>query len=151
MAMAGRTGVRWVSPTRLCDARTAAGLTQTQLAQLLGYRHGQGPVGAWERSERRPDPPTLARIAQALAVAIDDLLEPDIELCLELLRVRAGLTQAHVAEQLGVSRTTWALLEQGGRPLTADETEPVAQALGSSSDQIRAAVNTTARAPINRG
>jgi transcriptional regulator with XRE-family HTH domain len=144
MAMAGRTGVTWFSPSRLLAARRAAGLTQAQLARVLGYRHGQGPVGAWERGERRPDAPTLLRIAQALTVTVDDLLEPELEPTLELLRVRAGLTQAQLAARLGVSRSTWAVLEQGGRPLNADEIDEIADVLRCTSAQVRTAGN---RAP----
>jgi len=49
---------------RIKEAREAAGLTQTALADLLGQ--GERTVQAWERNERTPRLPALTLLAAKL-------------------------------------------------------------------------------------
>jgi len=49
---------------RLKKARTAAGLTQEQLARLVGTTSRN--IGRWENGEHTPRPGTVAELAAAL-------------------------------------------------------------------------------------
>lgn len=52
-------------------ARLAAGLTQSQLAALVGVAPQQ--IGAWERGERNPKTAALLSLASALKCPVEDL------------------------------------------------------------------------------
>lgn len=56
---------------KLRAARLAAGLTQTQLAELVGCH--QKDVARWEGG-REPKALTLKKLAQALGCSMDDLV-----------------------------------------------------------------------------
>ena len=51
------------------EARDRAGLTQTELAKLVGVK--QPTVAAWEKGTNEPQPPTLRTLARVLRVAPD--------------------------------------------------------------------------------
>lgn len=59
-----------VSP--ITQARMAAGLTQAQLADMIGVAAQH--IGRWERGERKPKIDALMRIAQALGCSVTDLI-----------------------------------------------------------------------------
>lgn len=59
-------------PSRLQVLRKAAGLTQRELATLIGQHHSN--VGFWEVSGKMPPAELLPSLAQALGVSVDDLL-----------------------------------------------------------------------------
>lgn len=68
------TGVANVLPgERIRKARKAAGLTQKQLAELLGFSSDL-VILRWEKAVREPDLSTLKRIADALHVSMAYLL-----------------------------------------------------------------------------
>ena len=143
IGMAGQTGVIHVSGPRLRQARLDAGYpTQAALAEALGWQ-GKGPISAYENGARRPDVQTLARIARQLEVDPVDLLEPGTPLTLEILRIRTGLTQAQLADRLGMSRTWWAAVETGNLALQAEQVDRVADALGVDTAGVFAAAGTT--------
>ena len=54
-------------------ARRAAGMTQEQLAKAVGVQAQY--IGAWERGERKPKIDSLLRIAEALGVSWQDLID----------------------------------------------------------------------------
>ena len=54
------------------EYRMANGLTQTQLATLLGYRSST-IITMWESGERRPPSNKLPELAKILGCSIDDL------------------------------------------------------------------------------
>jgi transcriptional regulator with XRE-family HTH domain len=58
---------------RLRDLRVAAGLSQTELAELVGER--QQNIAYWEQSHRPPRSDVLPKLAEALGVAVTDLLD----------------------------------------------------------------------------
>ena len=60
--------------TAIQKYRTAAGLTQEALAEILGVT--QSAVAMWEGGDRKPNIFILKRIAVALKCTTDDLLEP---------------------------------------------------------------------------
>lgn len=57
---------------RLKRIRTERGLTQSQLARILGI--SPSAVGMYEQGRREPDGATLARIASVLHCSTDELL-----------------------------------------------------------------------------
>jgi transcriptional regulator with XRE-family HTH domain len=59
----------------LVDLRKAAGLTQTDLAELVGVP--QQTIAFWEQSSRPPRSEALPRLAKALGVRVEALIQPD--------------------------------------------------------------------------
>lgn len=60
------------NPSQLQSLRKAAGLTQRELATLIGQHHSN--IGFWELSGKMPPAELLPSIAQALGVSVNDLL-----------------------------------------------------------------------------
>lgn len=60
---------------RLLDLRKAAGLSQMQLARLLGQ--SQRNIAFWEQSDKPPRSDLLPRLAEILGVRLEDLLDVD--------------------------------------------------------------------------
>ena len=58
---------------RLAALRRSAGLTQTELAQLVG--ESQQNIAFWEGSEKPPRSDVLPKLAQVLGVKIEQILE----------------------------------------------------------------------------
>lgn len=54
-------------------ARTAAGLTQTALADMLGVT--QKDISRWENGVREPSATWIKKLAEALGVSADELLK----------------------------------------------------------------------------
>ena len=54
------------------DARTALGITQEQLAAILGVT--QGTVAQWETGRSHPSFDKLPKVAEALGVTVDELI-----------------------------------------------------------------------------
>lgn len=64
------------NPTAMAMARRGRGLTQDELARLLG--RPVRTVESWEQGEKRPNPDNLRRLADALRVTEQDLItNPD--------------------------------------------------------------------------
>jgi len=61
---------------RLAALRRAAGLTQTELAQLVGET--QQNMAYWEASERPPRSDVLPKLAKVLGVKIEQILEGEL-------------------------------------------------------------------------
>jgi DNA-binding transcriptional regulator YiaG len=57
---------------RLAELRTAAGLSQRQLARLLGMTHTN--ISFWERSDKPPRSDVLPKMAEILGVCVQDLI-----------------------------------------------------------------------------
>lgn len=57
---------------RLVQLRRDAGLTQTELADIVG--EPQANIAFWERSAKPPRSDVLPQLAQALSVRVEDLL-----------------------------------------------------------------------------
>jgi transcriptional regulator with XRE-family HTH domain len=109
----GRQGAPGFDPRRLRDARTAARLTQTALAEAADVPLQQ--VKEWEAGRRVPQVDNLAALARALQVSPLDLLDRDADrdLTLQELRAAAGLTQQQAASRAGLLRTTYSQIERG--------------------------------------
>ena len=61
---------------RLAELRKAAGLTQTELAQLLG--EPQPNIAFWEQSKKPPRSDVLPKMAKILGASVEQLLGADI-------------------------------------------------------------------------
>lgn len=136
-----------VNPQALRDARVKAGLTQHELARLVGVAGGER-VSRWERGASAPRPEVLRRIAGILNVGSAVLLtpargEPD----LRRLRVTAGLSARHVAERTHISIPTYARWESGhiDRMPSRAALETLAQALDVSLSEVTAALAAARR------
>ena len=57
---------------KLKAARRTAGLTQTQLAELIGCKPHH--ISRWESGQHEPGALTLKKMAQALNCSMDDLV-----------------------------------------------------------------------------
>lgn len=60
---------------RLAELRQAAGLSQYELARYVGVP--QANIAFWERSEKPPRSEVLPKMAEALGVTVEDLLNVD--------------------------------------------------------------------------
>ena len=61
--------------TRLAELRKAAGLSQYELARYVGVP--QPNIAFWEQSEKPPRSEVLPKMAEALGVSVEDLLDVD--------------------------------------------------------------------------
>ncbi|WP_240978038.1 helix-turn-helix transcriptional regulator [Knoellia koreensis] len=136
-----------VDPQALRDARVKAGLTQHELARLVGVAGGER-VSRWERSASVPRAEVLHRIADVLNVTSADLLVPATgDPDLRRLRVLAGLSARQVAEETHVSVPTYARWESGqlDRMPSQVALQALAKVLGVGVDEVRAALTAARR------
>jgi len=162
------TGVHWVDAfdgTRLAERRSAQGWTQVELAERVQAARSVGAsvaavevarqirtlvvqISCYESGRTRPRAGTIRLLAQVLDVDVLDLLGANTAVTLPVLRARIGLTQQQAAQQLGVSRSLYALLEQGRRPAAEDEMRSLAVVLQVNVARVRRALPDPA--PVTR-
>ncbi len=106
--------------------RIRAGLTQLAAADELGV--SAWTVRQWEAGNHTPRAERLPELARVLGCEPSDLVEAPTTLA--DYRTLAGLTQADLATQLGVSRMAVAQWESGLMPIAARHHERLAAALG---------------------
>jgi transcriptional regulator with XRE-family HTH domain len=124
-----------IDPIALRGARKAASLSQRALSQYVGV--GLTAVQTWEDGASSPPTPVLPRLAQALNVAVDDLLTRDQHVSpLAVARMRAGLTQTQLGAIVGVSHTFISAVELGRKPLPASWLPALAAGLGITPDDL---------------
>ena len=94
--MADRTAPRRTNDSPIARLRIARGLTQAQLADLVGCY--QQAVNKWETGKRKPGLQSLLKLAHALDCSIDDLIRPVINLA-DITRQESGIVVygGHVA------------------------------------------------------
>ena len=131
-----------VDPDALRTARLRAGLTQHELARLIGVAGGER-ISRWELGTSTPRPQMLHRLAVALNVGADELLEraggpPD----LRRLRTSAGLSARTVAVRAHMSLPTYIRWEAGGveRLPSMEALEPLAKVLDVTAADVVAAI-----------
>lgn len=106
----GRSSVQGFNVHALRDARVRAGLTQKAAADAVGV--SVASYRQWEKVQgHKPSAPRLPIIAEAVGVAVDALFATSLTLADH--RAQAGLTQAGLAELVGVSRALVATWERG--------------------------------------
>ncbi len=99
----------------LRESRIRAGLSQEAVAKLVGV--SSWTYGQWETGRATPLAGRLMRLAASVGGDVADLVGPPKTLA--DYRVLAGLSQADLAERIGVSRATVAGWEQGLTPVAA--------------------------------
>ena len=132
-----------LEPQALRRARVAAGLTQHELARLVGVAGGER-VSRWERGLSTPQPDILARTAAVLGVDVDSLLvRHGHPIDLRSLRFARGLTIEGLARDVHVSKSTVSRWETGqaSRELTPSAIRLLAKTLGVSVAAVRTAVS----------
>lgn len=74
---------------RIKQARKNAGLTQEDLARILGVKYQM--IGQYENGKRKPKIETLYKIAHALDVSVTELVEPNaLQIANDMLELFAG-------------------------------------------------------------
>jgi transcriptional regulator with XRE-family HTH domain len=132
----GKTSSPAFSPTRLAEARRAAGLSNAQLAEIVGVRRQE--VVRWQSrtTPRTPRPQLQLQIAAALGVEVADLVEEEA-VTLATLRRALGLRQADLADQADLPRSTLQALETGKiATLRPDHARRLSDALRVSLQEV---------------
>jgi len=104
-------------PTRvggdaLHRARSARGLTQSQLAQIIDVSGGER-VSEWERGIRTPAVRLIPAVAAALGVTPLEFCPMPNGVDLKALRLASGKTSTEIAQQTQVSSATYLRWESG--------------------------------------
>lgn len=132
-----------VNPTALRAARERLGLTQHQLARLVGVAGGER-ISRWELGLDEPRPDSIARLARVLDAPVIELLDVDPERRdLKVLRYCAGLAVGDVAAAAHISVRSYERWESGSwmRPPSADSLRAMARVLGVPLDAVCAALD----------
>lgn len=122
-------------PTRLTEVRRERGLSRSDLGRLSSVTYNT--VRNWETGESAPSPSTLERVAEVLGVTVHELaVVPEQAQTLASWRTRRGLAQSDIAQELGMSKSTYSRLERGERSPTSDERRKLATILDTSEEQV---------------
>lgn len=115
-------------------AREAQGLTQADLARMVGVAGGER-VSRWELGRGRPGPAMTSALCQALNLEPADLM-PEEALSLRGLRLRRGLTLTQLADQTGLNVHCIQQWERGLIDVPPDAIERLSHALGVATDTV---------------
>ncbi|WSM44671.1 helix-turn-helix domain-containing protein (plasmid) [Streptomyces cellulosae] len=134
---AQRRGVSKFDGKRLKQAMTSKALSRSALATAAGV--SIRVVAEYEQGKRTPAHRTLRRLAAAHSCEPGDPRSAGAT-TLRDLREDAGLGQAGTAEQAGMTRSAYGMLEQGRtRTLDRQVAELLAAAFGTSAEAVLAA------------
>ena len=133
-----------VDPAALRAARPRAGLTQHQLARLVGVAGGER-VSRWELGTSEPRPEILLRLARVLKLRALELLDVEHGVDLRALRFAAGLSTDDVAAAAHLSKRTYVRWESGHwtRPPDPAQMQALASALRSTPPALLEALERT--------
>ncbi len=133
-------------------ARERVGLTQHELARLVGVAGGER-ISRWELGTSEPRPELLKRVAEVLDIPLSDLVRlergrPD----LRGLRFLAGLSATALADCAHVTVSTYLRWESGRwqRLPAAGTLEALAKALQASPRSVTAAFEEAKAVPERR-
>lgn len=102
-----------IDPNALRAARERAGLTQHQLARLVGAAGGER-VSRWELGASDPRPDFIVKLARALGIPTVRLIHLDGDTPdLRALRLKAGLTVPELAARTNMAVKTYYSWEVG--------------------------------------
>ena len=137
-------GVRNFDPAALAEYRRRRGLSLDQLGARIG--RARPNLITWEKGRSTPSPPKLVALAAALGVKPWQLttIEPRSAELADL-RAWAGLSQQELADQAGLVRATYALVERAELPLRPDVAQALSRVLGRQVREIELAYGRTAR------
>ena len=136
-----------IDPNALRAAREEAGLTQHELARLVGAAGGER-ISRWELGTSSPRPDFLVRLAKALDIPTMRLIHLDGDVPdLRALRLQAGLTVPELAASVNVAVPTYYAWEQGRwtRLPERQSLEALARTLGESVEVVVAAFHEAQR------
>lgn len=134
-------------------AREKAGLTQHELARLVGAAGGER-ISRWELGASVPRPDFLVKLASALDIPTLRLIHMEGEVPdLRALRLKAGLTVPELAAAVNVAVPTYYAWEQGRwtRLPAARQLESLARGLGDTVDVVAAAFQEARQQRLRRG
>lgn len=129
-----RKGLTGFRHERLRQLREAAGLTQMEAAAQIGV--GFRTYNRWESGSGYPSVTALPRVAEVLGCDPSDLLPAPTNLT--QLRQTAGLSQAQLARDLGVSRQLVSQWELGATPIASTHHRALANVFGLSTEAVEA-------------
>lgn len=134
-----------VDSTELRAARERLGLTQHQLARLVGVAGGER-ISRWELGLDEPRPDLLVRLARVLGLSPADLLI-GADHDLRRLRYCAGLSSAELAAAIHVSTRSYARWESGSwvRPPSVENLRALARMLDVPVAAVREALDLAPR------
>lgn len=142
-----------VDPSELRAARENAGLTQHELARLVGAAGGER-ISRWELGTSVPRPDFLLKLATALDIPALGLIRLDGAIPdLRALRLQAGLTVPDLAAAVNVAPPTYYAWEQGRwtRLPAPKALEALARTYGQSVEVVAAAFTEAQRQRRQRG
>lgn len=122
------------SKTNLKELRKAAGVTQVQLAKIIGVAQSQ--YSSYESGAFTIPEDKLALIAETLGVGIDDIIVPTRKNPITKYRERKGMLQSELAEKIGVSVSTMSNYEVGRSKPSPEILQRIAEALEVSVDVL---------------
>ena len=139
--------VSGVDPSELRAARERAGLTQHELARLIGAAGGER-VSRWELGASDPRPDFIVRLARALDIPPLRLIHLDGDIPdLRALRLKAGLSVPELAARTNMAVKTYYSWEVGRwtRLPPAATIEALGQVFDEPADVVAAAFNEAQR------
>ena len=139
--------VSGLDPSQLRAAREKAGLTQHELARLVGAAGGER-VSRWELGTSVPRPDFVVKLARPLDIPPHRLIHLDGDVSdLRALRLQAGLTVLELAGSVNVAVPTYYAWEQGRwtRLPGPQSLEGLASALGEPVELVVAAFREAQR------
>ena len=142
-----------VDPGALRAARESAGLTQHELARLVGAAGGER-ISRWELGMSEPRPDFLIKLAQILRIPTLELIRFEGEIPdLRALRLKAGLTVPELASRTNVSVPTYLRWEAGRwtRLPSAAIIEALGRAVEEPADVVAAGFREAQRLRELRG
>jgi transcriptional regulator with XRE-family HTH domain len=142
-----------IDPNALRAAREKAGLTQHELARLVGAAGGER-ISRWELGTSVPRPDFVVKLARALNIPTLRLIHLDSGVPdLRALRLQAGLTAPELAAAVKVAVPTYYAWEQGRwtRLPAPKSLAALARAFGESVEVVVAAFKEAQRQRHRRG
>lgn len=136
-----------IDPSALRAAREIAGLTQHELARLVGAAGGER-VSRWELGTSVPRPDFLVKLARALDIPTLRLIHLEGEIPdLRALRLKAGLTVPELAARTNIAVKTYYSWEVGRwtRLPSPSTIEALGRVFDEPADVVAAAFNEAQR------
>lgn len=129
---------RKATKSPIVEARVEKGMTQEQLAEAIGT--AVSSLSYWELGKRPVPLDTLLKIADVLQVDLNDLVKPSAALKakynIAAMREVRGMTQAQLADAVGMSKTQISNYETGKQNPSRDALDKLLLALGCTVEEL---------------
>ncbi|MBF6253905.1 helix-turn-helix transcriptional regulator [Nocardia farcinica] len=111
---------------------------RAEVARLAGV--GVATIQQWEAGKKSPQVNLLFRVAAVLGVPMEQLVPiPREQRYLRDWRVLRGMLESDLAARTGISGSSIGRLEEGSAALTDENANRLAEALGITATEVRAA------------